>query len=493
MFIRAPLAQGRISRPNGHRRRSISGLPIRGSCGALANRSMTLIPRRALLLPLSLVLAAAALAADTGAVPLPERVLPGLGPILSDASRQSPRMLSRAIDLEIAENNRLAARSNILPSVGLNFRQVEARDDRADQPKTLSASKTYYDASITQPLFHWGERRNLARVGEIQQQIARGNHREAYRGLALEIRHRYLILIAQKRLVARGRDYVAYTAQQVRLAEERLAKKVISEMEFFPVRLAADQAQIGLERAEFDFASSRAAFGRLVGGAVPAPESIPDDIPELPYDAALFDRLLAGFLADDIPDSIEAVNLGLVRDIEDLNLRNQRTRLRPKVSLVAGANQDEQSYTLNTAQKYKLNSLYAGVTVSWTIFDGFAAQAAVRNSLARLRQLEIDRGELAHRLGQQAQTQAKQVYFSARAMAIADRAYVSAQGGLRARQADFARGAVSESDVALAGIQVHDTRIAAFNARTDFLLRVGEFLGTVGGDPVLAALDDVRR
>lgn len=449
-------------------------------------------PRLSASLALSLVLFPPFLGAAPAGLPLPEQSLPALAPILETSSRQSPRMVARAIDLEIAENNRIAARANLLPIAGLNFRQVKARDDRADQPTTLSASKTYYDASITQPLFHWGERRNLARMGEIQQRIAEGNHREAFRGLAQEIRHRYLALIVQKRALTRARDYAAYCDQQVRLAEERLAKKVISGREFYPIREAAELAEIALERADFDLGSALTAFGRLTGGAAPAAAEIPEEVPALVHDADALDRLLAGFLAAPESPAPEAVNLARTREWEELNYRNQKTRLRPKVSMVAGANQDEQSYTLNTAQRYRLNSLYAGVTVSWTIFDGFASQSAVRNALARLRQLELDRQELAHRLGQQAQTQAKQVYFSARTMTIADRGLVSAQGSLAAKREEFARGSLAESDVELAAIYLQDARIAAFNARIDYFLRVGEFLGTIAADPVVAGLASTR-
>jgi outer membrane protein TolC len=198
--------------------------------------------------------------------------------------------------------------------------------------------------------------------------------------------------------------------------------------------------------------------------------------------------LLAGYLAQKDLPSADAVAARYNRQVAELSLQNEKTRLRPKFSLTAGANQDEQAYTVNAAQKYRVNSLYAGVTVSWTIFDGFAAQAAKRSALARLRQSELDTEEIYHRLGQQAQQQAKQVNFSARAMAISDRALHSAEGNLRTKTSEFQRGIISETDVALARIGLLDARVAAFNTRSDFLWRVTDFLGTLAQDPALAAL-----
>lgn len=421
----------------------------------------------------------------TNELALPERILAGLEPVLRQAAEQSPRMVSRALDLEIAENNRIQARANLLPSVGGYYRQYEASDDRADQTQRLSASKTYYDFSISQPLFHWGERRNNARIGEIQENMAEGNYREAYRHLIQELRQKYLGLIVQKQRVARARLFLNYAKQEAVVGEERLAKKVISEMETVPIRLRSELAQIDFDRAEFDYATAKDSFARLAGISSINDGQVPDVIPETDYPAGAFSQLLADFLSQRELPTNAAANLRRQMQIEDLNYRNQQTRLRPKFGLVVGLNQDQQSYTLNTAQKYQVASLYGGVTVSWTIFDGFASQAATRNALARRRQVEADYSETVHRLGQQAQSQAKQVEFAARTMAISDRAFRSAEGTLRGKQEEFRRGMVSETDVALAEIHLMDARIAAFNSRSDYLLRTCDFLGTLVEDPSL--------
>lgn len=421
-------------------------------------------------------------------LPLPERSLSGLENILRGAAAQSPRMISRALDLEMAENNRLQARAGLLPSLGAYYRHYETQDERADLVGQLDASKIYYDISITQPLFHWGERRNNARIGALQQLIAEGNYREAYRGLAQELRQKYLGLIVQRQFVHRARHFLKMARQSAALAEERLAKREISEMQAYPIRLAVEQGQINLERAEFDYDMARQSFARLAGLPDLADAAIPDEIPSIPNAAVSVDHLLAGFLAQREPVSVEAVNLRHQLAVEDLNYKNQKTRLRPKISLAGGLNQDETSYTLNTAQKYRVTSLYAGFSVSWTLFDGFAAQAGTRNALARRRQVENDYEQLVHRLGQQAQTQARQLNFAARNMAITDRAYVSAEGNLKSKQDEFKSGLVSETDLAAAELGLIDARIAAFNARTDYYLRAGDFLGTLAQDPAVANL-----
>lgn len=418
----------------------------------------------------------------------PERLFPELESILKSAVSQSPRMLNRALDLEIAENDRIAGRSGLLPYVGGFYNQTESRDDRADLADTLSVSKVYYNASLTQPLFHWGERKNNYQASKIREEMSKGNYREAYRLLAQELRYAYLQLIVKKAHLGRARFHLDFQRSQLRLAEERLAKKVISEPEMFTFRLNVERAEIELDRSEYDLLNSKRAFARVSGTRLMEDGDIPETIPTVAYDAGKFDGALAGFLAQSDPPTQEAVNLRGNLKIEELTYRNQKTRLRPKFSFITGITQDEQSYTINFAQKYRVTSHYVGIAINWAVFDGFATGAAVRNSLARRRQMENDYRDLTQRLAEQAQTQVKLLNFSARNMAITDRFVVSAEGLLKARQDDFARGVMSETDVNNAKIGLLEARINALHARVDFLSKTGEFLGTVVEDPILTNL-----
>lgn len=441
------------------------------------------VTRFLLALPL---LCTAGWAAPADELVLPEKVFPQLESILTAAVQRSPRMINRALDLEIAENGRISARSGLLPNVGGYYSYYEARDDRADLAGRQDVTKIAYSLTLTQPLFHWGERRNNARVGEIQQKIAQGNYQEGYRLLVQELRTAYLRLIVQKAVVKRTRFYVEVTQSELKQQEERLLQKVISGAEIAVARLAAEQAQLALERTEFDFQTAKQSFARLSGSAVLSDDAIPNEIPETRYAPVPVDTLLAGFLAQKDPVNNEASAMRSQLEMEVLNYKNQKTRLRPKFNLVLGNSQDEQSYSLNVAQKYQVNSLFGGVSASWTLFDGFAASAAQRTSLARRRQIENDYRQLTERLAQDAQTQAKQINFAARNMSIYDRFLVSGKGALETAQSEFQRGVKSESDVSKARLALYDAEVNAYNSRLDFMIRTGDFLGTLMEDPALA-------
>ncbi len=417
---------------------------------------------------------------------LPEKLYPQLDAILKQAVQQSPQMINRALDLEVAENNRISARANILPSASGYYTYYKAWDDRADLTGRVKVDKIGYNFNITQPVYHWGEKTNNVRMGEIQQKIVQGNYQDGYRLLAQEIRSQYLKLIIKKLSLQRSRLSDKYNQDILKAAEDRLAKKVIAEAEIFMVRLNAERARIDLERSEMDYETAMQSFSRLTGTPELEDAAIPEEVAESHHVTGAFDRVLAGFLAQKDPPTTAAANLRSQIEIDKLNYLNQKTRLRPKLNFVLGTSQDEQSYSLNVAQKYEVNSLYGGFSVSWTIFDGFAARMGQRTALARRRQSENDYHSLTDRLAREAQAQLKQVDFAARLMSIADRLLAATAGGFQVKKNDYARGVVSENDVTLANLNYYEALISANTARADYLGKVGDFLGTVAEDPVLA-------
>ena len=106
----------------------------------------------------------------------------------------------------------------------------------------------------------------------------------------------------------------------------------------------------------------------------------------------------------------------------------------------------------------------------------------------RRRGMENDYHQLTEQLAQDAQTAVRQLNFSARSMAIQDRLLVNNSGYLRTMKDDFRRGVKSESDVDQIQLNVYDSEVNASNARMDYLLKIGDFLGALNEDPIVANL-----
>jgi len=417
---------------------------------------------------------------------MPEDVFPQLEAILDEALKQSPRMLLQQLSLDAASGALTQAKAGLYPSIGGYYNQTETKDKREDRPgQTLDTSKTYYNVSLTQPVFHWGERRNNARIGEIREQIAEKKYEEAYRSLASEIRGVYLNLISIKNQLVNSEFALKQANEALRSGEERAAQKLISEGAVFPLRISAEQAALNVATLESSFLYSQQHLEALTGQPAPSLEDIPDEIPAQAYYKPTYDNLLSDFMGQRDPQTPTLDVLRQQIEIDQLTYKNQRKRLLPKLNFIVGLSQDEQSYTINNAQKYGVQSKYVGVTVNWQIFDGFAARGAVRSALASKRQSELSYRMAVDNLQRTVQTAARNIALASRQMAISDKLLENSLAYLDFRQEDFKRGNASEADVNQAQANYYSARVSAINSRINFLMKQVEFVSQIARDPAM--------
>lgn len=432
-----------------------------------------------------LVLARFSCSAFSQSALLPEQIFPELQPILTAALQQSPRMIEKNLDLEVAAGELMQAKAGLYPFAGASFTETQTRDKREDIKDYLDTEKLYYSFSVKQPLFYWGDLKNRAKVGEIRQKMAHKQYSQAYGVLAQEIRATYLRLVIQKAQLQATTYSQQQSEQALRLAEDRLKNRVISEAEIFHPRIEVQQAILNSDRMREAFAESKRAFRLLTGLPAPEDAAIPGMVGRIAIPTGEADRLLAGFLSQPEPKTFATEAMKSQLEIERLNYSIVRTALRPKFDLVLGISQDQQSYSTNLAAKYGVQSTYIGVAGNWAIFDGFASRGATRSTLARLRKLEAGYKQLTESLGTDAQRAARQVGYAERQMLIQDQLMDSATNFLQYRKDEFARGTVSETDVAAVQAIYNKELIATTQQRSEYLLKFSDFLAMIMQDPAL--------
>jgi len=418
-------------------------------------------------------------------VVLPERLLPELDRILQDAVQQSPAMLLRNLDLEAARGDEMQAKSGKYPSAGGYLSYSESRETREDHPEPFNTAILNYSFSLSQPVWRWGTVSNNARIGEIRRQIAGHQYREAFRGLARQIRGAYLDLIVRKDAADQAAFALKMAEDTLRTAEDRLAKGASSGGEVFQVQMAAQQARLASDRAAEDLNQALISFRHLTGRTAFDVGQVPAAIPLISGGDDVPPRLLADFLSQKEPGNLDTVILRKQLEVETLNLAVQRKRLYPMVNLTAGISQNRQNYSLTNTQLYRVEDRYVGMTLNWSVFDGFATRGAVISSLARKRQLEARYHELTQNLAEDAQRQAKLTEFALRQMRINDRWFDDRGNLLRSREEDFKRGTASEADLNGARFLYNQAEITALSARAAYLMQVCDFLGVIMEDPVL--------
>lgn len=424
-------------------------------------------------------------------LPLPENYFPGLAKLLDNALTQSPRMVARNTDVIIAEADRISTRSSQLPLLNSYVNWYPwTRDTRLigpGQDQVSNGDKLGYAVSLSQPVFHWGALRNNTRIAELRKKMAEGQYAEGYRALVEEVRGQYLLLIIKKAGLARAKFNQKVADDALNLARSKLEKHVISEADLFGPTITAEQARLWADRMQEDYDVARMTLGKLSGQRALTDEEIPEMIPAVTPASASVQRIVTKFTGGGEPDTYSLRNARQQIEAEKLTYQINDKRLWPKFSAVVGLTKDQQNYP-GFNFKYDLQSYYAGVSASWTLFDGFNARGTKAASLARRRQLERNLADQQADLVQAVKNQQRQIEFSARNLAIVEKLLESSTSGFQIAQEDLKRGLVSEASVDATHLSFYDSQINAYLARNEYLMRVADFLSTTQQDPALERL-----
>jgi outer membrane protein TolC len=422
--------------------------------------------------------------------PTPEQLLPELKVILEQAMQQSPQMVLRNIDLAVSEANYLSARSAMLPgiSAGASY-NISGAAVSSDTNVSSTASGLYYSLSFSQSVFRWGTLKAQTDAARNQQKISLKNYAEAYRSLALSLRSQYLLLMGKKLAWMNTQFTRQQMAAALALEEDKLRNGQTSENQVMQLRLQTEEIALTMERAAEDLAMSKRFFLRQAGLAELPDERIPTEIPALAFEPAAATAMLQQFLGHGWEDNLNVqINRSLVK-VADLNYKVAKYRLYPMVSVAASISQSNStSASLNSVSQVSVLSQYAGVSVGWSIFDGFATKGAKISALASKRTSERQLQSVTDQLMDQAMSQERQVAFAYRAMGLAKARASLSESALRTMEEDAQRGLVSRAAVTAALGAHNQARHALLNQQADFLSRWSEFVSTVGHDPILQSL-----
>lgn len=424
---------------------------------------------------------------------LPEQLFPTLDRILAEALRQSPQAVRASAEVLIAEQMEEVARARLRPYVGGSGTYSGAQERRLDRAGSYPAEKLTYNFGLTQPLYHWGALRDGVRVAQISSLLAEKNQAEAMRILVLDLRQVFLRLVVEKAGLKRLETMVKLAEEDLRALESRIDSGAAPKGELFGAQLRLEEARLEWERGREALRYNQAALERLAGIPPLAVDEIPDTIPPLPPLTSGPSLLLARFEGDrDAGGDFRLSALNLQLEQERLNFRITDVNLRPKFNVVSGAMQDEVSYTGSPADRARIQSFYAGINLTWTLFDGYATRAQRKASLLRTRQIEGERNTRRSEVVERARNQARLLEIAQRQTAVGEGRLAQLDGLVRFQQEEVARGNLSRRDAAAVALSRDEVLVRTFAYRVEYLGRLAEFLSVIGRDPLLVRLSDSR-
>lgn len=434
--------------------------------------------------------------ASTEDFPRAETIFPQLEEILVAALSRSPTMIQEDLNRLAAGYDEAVDRSGLYPRIsGFGSFYVQ-QEDRRNAGKSDPGTRSYYDLSLVQPVFHWGSLRAQADMGRIKRLLAERNFTEAYQLYANRVRDLYLQLIAA-RVAKRNRELqLERTRHQLEIVraqvdEGRLVSGAITSTEY-----AIEQLELDRDRADYGLERTLRQFRDLIGDPAFTLEKVPESIPAVP----------SGGEMRAVPLRTEYVTRrefetapGYFRaqraiDSDRLYLRIIRNETRPKFNFAAGYTQNTDDLRVdNVEQRYVLTTLYAGFRVSWNIWDSKYTQSRARALQARIRRAERNLEQYERDLIESIESAEKEVGFATRSLRIAERNYSSAESSYNTAVSFQQEGRSSEEQVSAALFAWRQAEYSICEARRGYLSTIAAFLTAIDADPLVEKLQREGR
>lgn len=430
--------------------------------------------------------------AEVGAADFPraELVFPQLEAILVDALTQSPTMIQESLSRLAAKYDERYERSVLYPRVGGSASYRVQREDRLEAAQNSTGERTYFDFSVSQPVFHWGTLKAQADIGRINRLMAERSFTEAYQLFANRVRDAYLSLVAL-RVAQRNRALdLERTRAQLEVVRQQVAEGRVPAGTISTVEAAIEGKVLAGDRADYALQRLLRQFRDLVGKPDFALADVPETVPafasvtearSLPLRTEYVTR--RGF-----EDHVSYFRAIKSLQIDRLRLHITRNELRPKFNFSAGASQDMDNRTTNVENRYMITTYYGGISMSWAIWDSKSSASRARAAQARIRRAEKSLEQLEKDLIESVEAAEKELGFSTRGLAIAERGYAGAESSYRSLIDLQKEGRASQDEIDAALLAWRSAEYSMCEARRDYLRTVAAFLAAIQADPLVDRL-----
>ncbi|MDQ8187894.1 TolC family protein [Pelagicoccus sp. SDUM812002] len=397
--------------------------------------------------------------------------------IISGAMEGAELMLLREYSEAESEGRRIAARAAVMPSFRSNFafRQEKAIDDIDG---TGYEDRVVYNVTLSQPLYHWGTRRSEKELGELQFEMEKLNTQIVAASVLAQVRHDFMGLIVAKQRSIRAQLDLKQAVSQRNFQQSQIEAGAASSGSITRFDLDVERKELLSLRAESDYELRLGELANYVGmspkqlsglavGVVPEVDIL--DQQEIESLVAYYDQAI------EEDERIQQSEIDI--EVNKRHLDIARKALLPKVDAQLGLSSNALDVDgTRREQEYS----YFGLSVGWTVFDGFRKKGKTMEALSRL-----SRAERAKRLGEERLLLSfdrllRRLSIEGRALAIEERVLKSARQELDQVKLDVEeqRSPVSaeekaQSDYDNTLIRTQDSRISYL----DTLSQVANELG----------------
>lgn len=404
-----------------------------------------------------------------------ESALPELASLLEKARENAPALVAHTLAEQESLARLDAARAAYYPRLDL-YSTIGARQttyDATGVEDESSAGANFY-ATLRRPLYHWGAieaRIKQARLDQSNEDLQRVLIlRQIKRGL----RANYLNLLVNKASLAQLRlRRESADAQLARLDADQKAG-LISALDATQLNLNQEQTLIDIDSLEGHQRRILDSYRREIGWEAPLALDQPVPAPDHEALTAWIARTRSAGLGEWTQDHAEVRRRLNSVEREKAELVWVKSRQRPLVNISASATRDQR----NVQGENNVDALtyFAGLEVSWNVFDGFETSARSREAATRLRRIERQLEAYRAELSAQAYGVLDQIEIQLRQLRLNEQRSRAMTESLRSAERDAGEGRLSAQALRERQIGAQESALNVLRTRVTLLVALNDFL-----------------
>ena len=407
----------------------------------------------------------------------PEDSLPELAQILKTVPDKAPELIARSLEQQESTARLKQAKAAYYPRLDLNgnlgYRLSTYSENQPDEDSFGITG----NATIRRPLYHWGAIEARIRQARLDFKNENLLGALALRRIQRSIRADYLSLLVNQTALRNARLRRQLNEERANLLRTNAASGTISTQESARTNLNLSQALMDIEQLEADQTRILATYRRNLGWD--APLALDTPVPAVSTTAILtwIEQTRAASNSDWI--SVNAETLHRTNLVE--REKAERVRIianqRPLFNFAASVGQGQS----NTATQNNVNTLtyFAGIDVSWNIFDGFETRQRKLESTLRQRRLENNLSAFQSELAAQAADTLTQLNFQARRLDLEQQRFDLSRDSFASNQRELNEGRLTPSAYREKQLSLQDEELALNTARAALLMGITDYLDLV--------------
>lgn len=402
----------------------------------------------------------------------PKQLLPELAQILDAAKQNAPELVEEGFMRLEADQRLLQAKSDYYPSLDLGANLGVRRQYRSNDEDTSNFGLNY-NARLTRPLYHWGAIEARIEQARIDNDTKALDYLQNTRLIFRQIRSDYLTLLLNSislRIENIRKENLQSDLEKLKIDFEN---GKISELSYQGTQLNLQNSLLLIGKIKRDQKQIISRFRQTAGWQNPINSEM--QIPKFEIDP------LEKWLEEEAATQSKAwtqMHYSALLIENEINDQKEamtiiKARQRPIINFTASATQDQSN--TSTANNVDTLTLFAGLSVSWNIFDGFQTKHRKIEANLKKRRLESKLDRLKKELLQQQQQMIDAIYYQLKNTKILEKRYELEGKLYMNKQSDFKAGRLTQNDLRDSKLQLTNLELQLMTARADLLMSLSDY------------------